>query len=138
MMRGKQLTRREKMKQAIEAINRESVKRGLKVSEVMQEAWYLAKLIASEFQLSPKALLSAALKRVWKAVRVRVSIKNAYEKRAALAKIGFTFNEKTKAWEKEMLKAESTGKKAIRFGKGFIKNFGDFIESKNIKIRLIY
>lgn len=127
------------MKQAIEAINRESVKRGLKVSEVMQEAWYLAKLIASEFQLSPKALLSAALKRVWKAVRVRVSIKNAYEKRAALAKIGFTFNEKTKAWEKEMTRQDALNPQPVQFGKGFIKNFKDlFIAENNIKINLVY
>lgn len=127
------------MKQAIEAINRESVRRNIKISEVMQEAWYLAKLVASEFEISPKALLSAALKRVWKAVRVVVSISNAYEKRASLAKAGFKFNENSKVWQKEMTRQDALNPQPVQFGKGFIKNFKDlFIAENNIKINLVY
>lgn len=127
------------LNEAIKQISHESVRNDISVKTVMSEAWYIAKLIASEYQVSSKALLSAALKRVWQEVRVRVEISNSYEKRASLAKIGFTFNETTKAWEKEMKRKESTGKQAVRFGKGFIKNFSElFIAKENIKISLVY
>ena len=126
------------LNEAIKQISFESVRNDISPKTVMSEAWYIAKLVATEYEVSPKALLSAALKRVWNEVRVKVSISNAYDKRTSLAKIGFTFNADTKTWEKEMKRKESHGKMSVRFGKGFIKNFGEIIEPKNIKISIIY
>ena len=104
---------------AQQAITLESVP-SVKASDVMKTAWWLAKMVAKEYGVSSKSLLSAALKKVWSKVSVKVSIFNAYEDRRTLAIIGFVFNKENKAWEKEMFLGDFNKPNAQRFGKGFI------------------
>ena len=91
------------LESAINYINNETFK-PVKATQVMATAWLLAKDAARQFNVSSKALLSAALKKVWSRVLVTVSVFNGYDKRVLLAKKGFVFNKLNKAWEIEVRK----------------------------------
>jgi hypothetical protein len=83
---------------AIKAIDSEVFK-PVNVQDVMKMAWVIAKDVARQYKVSSKALLSAALKKVWSRVLVKVSVFNAYNHRVFFAKKGFKFNKTNKAWE---------------------------------------
>ena len=103
---------------ALQALALESVY-SVTASEVMSEAWRIAKLVASEYGVSSKSLLSAALKKVWSTITVKVSLFNAYVSKQLLAILGFKFNEENKAWEKTMKLGEFKRPKPVAFGRGF-------------------
>lgn len=89
--------------------------------EVMTIAWYIAKVVAADYEgISAKSLLSAALKRAWRAVKITVSVFNAYDSRKTLAFLGFVFNKENKAWEKEVNLSFIKYPQPIKFGRGFI------------------
>lgn len=86
----------------------------------MKTAWMLAKMIAKEYGVSAKSLLSAALKKIWAKINVKVSLFGAYESRQTLAFLGFVFNSENKAWEKQMLLGEFKRPQAVKFGHGLM------------------
>ena len=88
-------------------------------SEVMAEAWRLAKLIASEYSISPKLLLPAAMRKVWAQVPAKIRLFDAYESRQLLSILGFKFNKENKAWEKVMCLGEFKNPQPVRYGRGF-------------------
>jgi len=108
-----------KLEEAKKALTLESVQ-VIKANKVMATAWYLAKMIAKEYGVSSKALLSTALKIAWKNVSVTVSLFDAFDDRQLLARIGFKFCKTTKAWVMEMKLGEFKSPKPIKNGRGIL------------------
>lgn len=103
--------------------------------EVMQTAWNIAKIVAKDYDgVTAKSLLSVALKRAWAAVKVTVSVFNAYNDRKILAFLGFVFNASNKAWEKEISLGFFHCPSPIKFGKGFLTTANIEAVLKNSKI----
>lgn len=95
--------------------------RPISAKEVMQTAWNIAKIVAKDYEgVTAKSLLSLALKRAWRAVKVTVSVFNAFNHRQTLAILGFIFNEQNKAWEKEVDLSFVKNPSPVKFGRGFI------------------
>lgn len=109
--------------------------RPISAKEVMQTAWNIAKIVAADYEsVTAKSLLSIALKRAWAAVKVTVSVFNAYNDRKILAFLGFIFNESNKAWEKEVSLSFFHCPSPVKFGRGFLTTANIQTALKNSKI----
>jgi hypothetical protein len=75
--------------------------------EVMAQAWFAAKTIAKENNISSKSIFSLCLKAAWKQVVVKVCVESGFKSRQLLAKNKFTFNAESKLWIREMSRNEA-------------------------------